>query len=135
MLKPSGCLGCPMFDDGDGFTPDEVVPGAQADVWLQNISEAGDDLNDKFLPEAGLARGSDVNVRSVIRCKWRHPVTGRKTSLLPSGKVLEKAIAHCRVHDTDTGAKIAIACGKLPWKAFGGPGTVTEWRGFLKPHA
>ena len=145
MKKPTGCLGCPLFDDGDGFVPDELVPGATVDVWLQNPGETeerkaqpavgatGDDLNEKFLPEAGLTRGSDVNVRNVLRCRWRNPVSGVKTNNLPSGKVLEKAIQHCRAHDTPTGATVSVAAGALAWRMHGGPGTVTDWRGFPHP--
>lgn len=147
MRKPDSCLGCPLYDDGQGFVPDEIVPGAPVDVWLQNpgeteerkavpaVGSTGDDLNDKFLPVAGLTRGQDVSVRNVLRCRWRHPGTGKKVNLLPTGKTLQAAIAHCRVHDTDNGAETAVACGALAWKAFSGPGTVTEWRGFPKPNA
>ncbi len=145
MRKPSSCQGCPLFDDGEGFVPDEIVPGATVDVWLQNpgeteeraaqpaVGSTGDDLNDKFLPEAGLTRGQDVSVRNVLRCRWRHPGTGKKTNLLPSGKMLEKAVQHCRVHDASTGATVSVAAGSLAWKMQGGPGSITDWRGFIHP--
>lgn len=145
MKKPDSCLGCPLYDDGQGFVPDEIVPGAKVDVWLQNpgdteerkaqpaVGSTGDDLNDKFLPAANLTRGQDVSVRNVLRCRWRHPGTGKKVNNLPSGKVLEKAVQHCRVHDASTGATVSVAAGALAWKMHGGPGSVTEWRGFLHP--
>lgn len=145
MKKPASCMGCPLFDDGDGFVPDEIVPGAQVDVWLENpgeteerkaqpaVGSTGDDLNEKFLPASGLTRGQDVSVRNVLRCRWRHPGTGKKTNNLPSGKVLEKAIQHCRVHDAPTGATVSVAAGSLAWRMQGGPGSITEWRGFPHP--
>ena len=145
MRKPSGCLGCPLYDDGDGFVPDEIVHGASTDVWLDNpndneerigkpaMGSTGDDLNETFLPEAGLTRGADVSIRNVIRCRWRQPVTFKKINKLPSGKVLEKAIQHCRVHDAPTGATVSMAAGSLAWRMHGGPGSVNEWRGFPHP--
>lgn len=145
MKKPASCQGCPLYDDGDGFVPDEIVPGATTDVWLQNpgeteerkaqpaVGSTGDDLNERFLPAAGLTRGQDVSVRNVLRCRWRHPGTGKKCNNLPSGKVLEQAIQHCRVHDAATGATVSIAAGGLAWRMQGGPGTITDWRGFPHP--
>lgn len=145
MVKTAGCLGCPLYDDGNGFVPDEIVASAKVDVWLQNpgeteenrarpaVGSTGDDLNDKFLPAAGLTRGQDVSVRNVLRCRWRHPGTGKKTNNLPSGKVLEQAIKHCRTYDAATGATVSIAAGALAWRMFGGPGTITDWRGFPHP--
>jgi len=145
VRKPASCLGCSLYDDGDGFVPDEMVPAAGADVWLDSPNEeeeriarpahgsTGDDLNDVFLPEAGLTRGNDVSIRNVLRCRWRHPVTGRKVNKLPSGKLLEKAIQHCRVHDAPTGATVSMAAGSLAWRMHGGPGSVNEWRGFPHP--
>ncbi len=143
MQKPKECLGCPFFGDGDGFVPDEFVDAPRVDVWLQNPGETeerkerpavgatGDDLNEKFLPKAGLTRGEDVNVRNVLRCRWQLP-SGEKTNKLPGGKILEKAIAHCRVHDR-SGASVAVACGAAAWKMFEGPGSITDWRGFPHP--
>lgn len=145
MKKPASCQGCPLFDDGEGFVPDEMIPGARVDVWLQNpgeteerkarpaVGSTGEDLDEKFLPAAGLTRGQDVSVRNVLRCRWRHPGTGKKCNNLPSGKVLEKAIQHCRVHDAATGATVSMAAGSLAWRMQGGPGTITDWRGFPHP--
>lgn len=144
MRKPSECLGCPFFGDGDGFVPDEIVEGAKVDVWLQNpgdneerkgipaVGSTGDDLNEKFLPKAGLTRGEDVNVRNVLRCRWQLP-SGEKTNKLPSGKTLVQAVKHCRVHDQPTGAEVSVAAGALAWRMFDGPGSITDWRGFPHP--
>jgi len=124
--------------------PDEIVdPAAPVDVWLQNpgateelkarpaVGATGEDLNEKFLPAAGLERGKNVNVRNVLRCRMR--VNGKKVNDLPTGKTLIAAMKHCRVHDVETKATLAVAAGALAWKAFGGPGTISDWRGFLRP--
>lgn len=143
MRKPEGCLGCPLFGDGDGFVPDEII-GAKVDVWLQNpgeteerkgvpaVGSTGDDLNTKFLPIAGLERGKDVNVRNVLRCRMLLP-DGKKTNNLPTGKTLARAVEHCRLHDKPTDAEVSIAAGALAWRLFNGPGSVTDWRGFTHP--
>lgn len=138
LPKPSACQGCPMYQTGQGFVPDEIVPGARVNVDLQNpgskeerdgkpaVGFTGDILNDTLLPAAGLARGG-VNVRNVIRCRWQG------TNTMPPAAVLSKAIQHCRVHDQPTNAVVTVACGSHAWKAHGGPGTVTAWRGFPHP--
>jgi uracil-DNA glycosylase family 4 len=128
-----------MVQSGEGFVPDEIQPVAEVDVWLQNpgdneerkaqpaIGATGDYLNDDLLPAAGLSRGVDVNVRNVLRCRWEN------TNNLPPADVLKKAVAHCRIHDTATNPKVSVACGSLAWRMFNGPGTITEWRGFMHP--
>lgn len=125
--------------------PDELIAGADVDVWLPSPGETderkatpasgtvGDELTEKYLLDAGLTRGQDVSIRHVIRCRWRHPGVVKKVSTLPTGKTIMAAANHCRVHDVDTKAKMAVACGRLPWFELGGPGSEQDWRGFLKP--
>lgn len=143
MKKPDSCIGCPLFGDGFGYVPDEIIPGAPVDCWLQNpgateeakafpaCGATGDDLNDTFLPAAGLERGKDVSVRNVLRCRLIS--NGKKVNDLPRGKDLAAAVKHCRVHDAATRATLSVAAGSLAWKMFDGPGSVTDWRGFLHP--
>lgn len=145
MKKPPECQGCPLYDDGFGFVPDEHVPGALVDVWLQNpgaeeelkgqpaIGTTGKILDSELLPRAGLTRGQDVRVRNAIRCRWNN---GRgKTNDLPPEATLRAALAHCRVHDTPGTASVAVAAGALPWRLRqgGSAGSITDWRGFLAP--
>jgi uracil-DNA glycosylase family 4 len=140
MKKNALCVGCPMFQSGDGFVPDELQSQAKVDVWLQNPGDAeerkaqpavgatGDYLNEDLLPAAGLSRGVDVNVRNVLRCRWEN------TNNLPPAEILKKAVAHCRIHDAATNPEVSVACGSLAWRMmFDGPGTITEWRGFMHP--
>ena len=139
LSKPVECQGCPLYGSGNGFVPDELISNAEVDVWLQNpgqmeelkgvpaIGATGDTLNDTLLPAAGLTRGVDVSVRNVLRCRYNG---GNK---LPTGQILTKAIAHCRVHDIQTTARVSVACGALAWRMWGGPGSITDWRGFPHP--
>ena len=36
LSKPSSCQGCPLYGDGKGYVPDELVPGARVLVLAQN---------------------------------------------------------------------------------------------------
>lgn len=147
MRKPDTCVGCPLYGDGDGFVPDEIVPGSRVAVLLQNpgveeerrakpaIGPTGDMLNDSFLPQAGLVRGVDVSVCNSLRCRWIDPATGLKTNKLPTGQVLAGALAQCRQYDRLSGHDVIVAAGGAAWKATSQPGSITEWRGFLGPAA
>src|SRR5712691_11884035 len=141
LPKPDGCLGCPFYGDALGFVPDEVIPNAKNQVYLQNPGEqeeqegkpavgpTGQVLNQTLLPRAGLSRGIDVSVCNALRCRYNHQ------NKLPSGKQLEEAIRRCRQFDSnDAGTKLTVAAGAAAWQAFDGPGSITDWRGFLAPN-
>src|SRR5207245_963376 len=140
LPKPSGCIGCPFYGDGKGFVPDEIVQGAKVQVWLQNPGEqeeiegkpavgpTGQVLNQTLLPRAGLQRGVDVSVCNALRCRYNHQ------NKLPRGRELEGALAQCRRYDSkDGGTQLTVAAGAAAWQAFNGPGSITDWRGFLSP--
>ena len=129
-----------MYGDGLGFVPDERVNGSVIDVYLQNPGEqeeqegkpavgpTGQVLNQTLLPRAGLSRGLDVSVCNALRCRYNHQ------NKLPRGKELEDAIRRCRQYDSvDSGTKLTVAAGAAAWQAFDGPGSITDWRGFLAP--
>jgi uracil-DNA glycosylase family 4 len=133
-----------MYDDGMGFVPDELVPGARTLVVLQNpgseeerrgkpaIGATGDELNGTYLPKAGLTRGVDVSVANALRCRARGP-NGKRTNKLPSGSTLASALEQCRIHDRWAGHDLVVASGAAALSAVGGTGKVSEWRGFLAP--
>jgi len=140
--KPKECLGCPWYGDGKGFCPDEIIPGAKVNVYLQGpgeqeeqegkpaIGPTGQVLNQTLLPRAGLSRGVDVSVCNALRCRWNH------TNKLPRGKELEGAIRQCRQYDSnDSETKLTVAAGATAWQAFNGPASITDWRGFLAPNS
>jgi len=138
--KPKECLGCPWYGDGKGFCPDEIIPGAKVNVYLQGPGEqeeiegkpavgpTGQVLNQTLLPRAGLQRGVDVSVCNALRCRYNHQ------NKLPRGKLLEDAIKQCRQYDsTSSDTQLTVAAGAAAWQAFNGPGSITDWRGFLAP--
>lgn len=122
LPKPDSCKGCPMYDDGMGFVPDEMVPGARTLVVLQNpgseeerrgkpaIGATGLELDGTYLPKAGLTRGQDVSVGNALRCRARG-ANGKRTNKLPSGQTLAGALAHCRVHDQWANHDVVVASG------------------------
>jgi uracil-DNA glycosylase len=161
LEKPAGCLGCPLYGDGRGFVPDELVPGAAVLILAQNpggdeergervvgysggrpvyetdrprplIGKTGYELTTTYLPIAGLTRGKDVSLANVLKC--RAVKNGRRGNDLPTGHTLEAAVlqctsAHLRI---PVGTRLVVAMGALAWKALGGVGSISDWRGFLK---
>jgi len=135
------CLTCPFYGDGLGFVPDESVKGAAVVVLLQNpgadeevdgkpaVGATGNVLDTMLLPRAGLTRGVNVQVGNALRCRYEH------TNNLPKGKLTEEALAKCRQYDNfPPETRLIVACGDAAWKAFKGPGSIQDWRGFLKPN-
>ena len=151
-----GCLGCPMYGDGEGFCPDELVDGAAVMVLGQGPGEeeeaegipftgrTGQRMNKRFLPLAGLERGENVSVGNVIKCRWGvnrffreggNPTALTKTNDLPPEPTLGQAVRHCtaaHLHIPDS-VRLVIAQGQPAWEACGGPGSIHAWRGYLSP--
>lgn len=90
-----------------------------------------------YLGQAGLTPAM-VSRCNVLKCRveTRTPAGKvKRVNDLPKGKVLREArkrciAAHFRVPE---GTELIVASGALAWQAMGGEGTVTDWRGFLKP--
>lgn len=152
-----------MFGDGYGWVPDELVEGSDVHVLYQNpgtneekgerilpdesveacspaplIGKSGNDLAKNFWPLAGLQRGT-LSLGNVLRCRVGDHCTERGKSVkcnhLPRGKILEQAVEHCTraYFQTPASTRLFVAGGALAWKLLGGPGTITDWRGFLSP--
>lgn len=156
LPKPVACKNCPLYDDGMGFVPDELVPNSRVFVMLQNpgadeeaghnglfrpaIGQTGRKLDSDFLPLAGLTRGVDVSVGNVIKCRYRSPKTGTKTNDLPSkfkqAKLEKEAAEYCLSHHTfiPDNTQLIVANGDLAWSSLGQPGKLEGWRGFIGPH-
>lgn len=168
MVKPEGCIGCPLYDNGQGFVPDQIIPGSDTMILMQNpgateeqygvpaIGDTGKLMNEVFIPLAGLYRqtnivaptghvdtDSDISVANVLKCRWRDS-DGNFTNSLPSGDVLEAAVAHC----TDAHLyvpehiKYVVAQGSLAFnyitdgairESDGKPSGVNDWRGNVLP--
>lgn len=141
LVKPDACVGCPLYQDGHGFVPDEMIEGAAVLVLGQNpgadearegrpfVGRTGEEMMRVYFPAAGLRRGITVSVANAIRCRWTH------SNVLPPERVLKPALAWCmREHyRPPVSTRLVVASGALAWRALGGPPPITDWRGFLKP--
>lgn len=136
--KPSTCQGCPMYGNGKGFVSDEIIPGATVTVLGQNPGEDEEDqgvpfvgktgqlMIKEYFPLAGLVRGENVNICNVLKCRYNN------SNKLPTGKILQQAVDHCtREHlRIPKSTKLLICQGALAFKAMGGKGSITDWRGY-----
>lgn len=97
LPKPRDCVGCPFYEDGQGWVPDEMVEGAEVCVMGQNPGEdeehgrritgfqgrlplhephppapylgrTGFQMERRYFPLAGLERGK-VSLANPIRCR------------------------------------------------------------------
>lgn len=134
-----------MRQDGWGFVPDEIIDNAPVMVLGQNpgheeerngqpfVGATGQEMERVYFPAAGLERGVNVSLGNAIRCRWIKG--GKRTNLLPPERILGPALVHCmQAHfRPPSQTRLIVAQGALAWRALGGPGSVTAWRGFLKP--
>ena len=96
------------------------------------IGMTGYDMERDFFPLAGLQR-SQVSLHNVLKCRWAPG--GRRTNDMPSGKLLEQAVAHCtQAHMKIPGSvRLLVTMGAHAARWAGCPGSITEWRGFTFP--
>lgn len=141
ITKPSSCQGCPLYSASTYYVPDEIVPGSEVYVLMQNpgaeeerqgrpaCGKTGQALNETYLPLAGLSR-EEVSVCNVLKCRYGH------SNELPPGDILEQAVQHCtQAHlSIPQDAKLVITQGKLALEyAMGTQTSVHAWRGYLVP--
>lgn len=164
LKKPPTCSGCPLYDDGMGYVPDEIVAGSEIMIVLQSpganeeecgrpaVGDAGTYMNEHFIKLLGKTR-DEVSVGNILKCRWRHPKTGQKTSKLPSetgvwnkdkkkwdqvtGKEIEKlAVTQCLLAHWQVPKHIKhllmLGDKGMPTQMVTGVSTL-EWRGFLAP--
>ena len=144
MKKPEKCKGCPLYQDGEGFVPDEVVEGALVFVLGQNpgeeeeregkpfVGKTGQVMMSRYFPAAGLIRGENVSIGNVLRCRWK------RSNNLPTGRTLYEAVERCNgvyLHIAP-GTKLIVAQGALAVKFLAQDQTLSieKWRGFLLPN-
>ena len=144
MKKPEKCKGCPLYQDGEGFVPDEVVEGATVFVLGQNpgeeevregkpfVGKTGQAMMARYFPAAGLIRGENVSISNTLRCRWN------KSNNLPTGRTLINAVDHCtRAHlHIAPSIRLVVAQGALAAKMLSkDPNlSIEKWRGFLLPN-
>lgn len=132
-----------MYQDGQGFVPDALTPGAPVFVLGQNpgkheeqkgqpfVGRTGEEMMETYFPLAGLQRGENVSIGNTLKCRWQ------ASDELPPAKVLREAVVHCtREHlRIPPETKLVVAQGAVAWDALGGGdlGSITDWRGFLHP--
>ena len=88
-----------------------------------------------YLGQAGL-KPAAVSKCNVLKC--RAEIVGPKgkkikVNDLPKGKMLKAAVAHCTTAylRIPPETELVVASGAVAWGAMGGPGSITDWRGFL----
>ena len=141
LPKPPTCEGCPLYQTGQGFVPDENIEGAQVYVLAQNpgeqeekegkpkVGKVGQEESANFFPRAGLIRGRNVSLGNVLRCRFN------QTNAMPTGDTLKQAVAHCsRYFHPPASTRLFVAEGKYAWEYLGGMGSIKQWRGFISPH-
>ena len=144
MRKPPSCQGCPMYQDGDGFVPDELVEGSEVFVLGQNpgaeeeregkpfVGKTGQAMLNEYFPIANLVRGENVSIGNTLKCRWR------KSNNLPIGKTLMDAVAHCTKSHLrfPQSTRLVVAQGALATKVMtqNNDISITDWRGFLLPN-
>src|SRR3989304_9324580 len=107
IRKPDTCIGCPLYGDGLGFVPDEIIEDAEVFVLGQAPGEeeeaegipftgrTGQRMDKRFLPLAGLERGKNVSVGNVLKCRWQSGGPFARTNALPGADLLARAVGHC----------------------------------------
>lgn len=143
LRKPPACKGCPLADNMLGFCPDELVEGAETFIlgqgpgWEEEAEgvpftgPTGQKMNRRFLPLAGLERGTNVSIGNVLKCRWTRE--GVRTDDLPPEPILSQAVNHCTAAylRIPKSVKLVIAQGQLAWDTCGGGGSIHSWRGYL----
>ena len=144
MNKPTTCLGCPFYGDGQGFVPDELIDGAPTLVLGQNpgaveeregkpfVGPTGQVMVDHFFPLARLERGKNVSIANVLKCRWTKE--GKKVDELPTGNILHDAIGQCtreHLHIPPSTTLVVAQGGHAATYARGLPTKVYPWRGHV----
>jgi len=144
LKKPKTCEGCPLYQTGQGFVPDELVEGALVMVIGQNpgeteeregrpfVGKTGEAMIQNYFSVAGLRRGENVSIGNTLRCRWQ------ASNNLPSGNHLRDAVVHCtRAHlQIPQHTKLVVAQGALAAKMLSNDPnlSIEKWRGFLLPN-
>jgi len=150
LPKPESCKGCPLYQSGHGFVPDEVRPGAPVMILGQNpgeeeehagqpfIGKTGQLQESKFMPLAGVTR-ADCSVGNAIRCRW---MDSNELPPLDSSAFVKEAVEHCtRAHlRVPEGTRVILATGAYSLYALTGHGAlkndrISDWRGWMLPRA
>jgi uracil-DNA glycosylase len=144
LSKPEKCKGCPLYQSGEGFVPDEIIEGSEVFVLGQNpgeeeerqgkpfVGKTGQVMVSRYFPAAGLRRGENVSIGNTLRCRWK----GGNT--LPTGKLLSQAVVHCNREylRIPISTRLVVSQGALAAKFLARDDklSIEKWRGFLLPN-
>jgi uracil-DNA glycosylase family 4 len=139
MRKPEACKGCPFFDDGEGFVPDEIYPGARLTFIAQNPGETEETLKRPMIGRTGqLIMGDigrygfdrkDCSWMNVIKCRCRDE-TGKKGNKLPVDARTDKAADWCiREHMKVPESNVYALLGDVALQYMTGITGIDSWRG------
>jgi len=149
--KPEACKGCPFYDDGKGFVPDELYPNAQVALLAQNPGDTEEQLGRPLigrtgqmvmndLAKYGLKR-EDASYLNVIKCRFRIPGQKLKSNILPEGGVTHIAAKQCVENYLLPNLKkispnVTALLGDLALYYGAGWNEVASWRGsiFIADH-
>jgi len=103
--KPEKCQGCPFYDDGKGFVPDELYPSAKVALLAQNPGDTEEQLGRPLIGRTGqmvmndLAKygmkREDTSYLNVIKCRYRPPGWKVKSNIIPEGGITHVAAKKC----------------------------------------
>ena len=161
LPKPAICRDCPLYGDGMGFVPDQIVPDSELVVLAQNPGEdeeagrqivgweqVGHRTHAIYKPCPPLPLIGQTGWETMTKYL---PLTGftreevsfcnvlkcrwKHTNEMPTGVTLKQAVDHCTTFHLKLPpkAKVVLAMGAHAWALLGGPPPITSWRGYTKP--
>lgn len=130
--KPNTCIGCPLYESGKGFVPDETVPDPEIVIVAEApgkteihegkplVGSSGFVLRNwgmKVVPLIQLAyEKKKVSLCNILKC-LPPEVQGRP---YPTGETRQLAEKHCSQYLQIGNPKIVILCGEIPQRYFFG---------------
>ena len=154
LPKPDSCKPCVLYQDGLGYVPDLIMPGAEVTILAQNpgdneekgkrvigyhgrnaviepcdpqplIGATGYELEQTYLPIAGLSR-EQVSLCNVLKCRWIK--NGKRTNELPPADILGPAVSHCTQEHLRIApeSRVVVAFGDEAWDFTQSPEYVGE---------
>lgn len=132
MVKPDTCKGCPLYETGKGFVPDEVVPNPEYVIVAEApgktevqqgkplVGQAGFVLKSwvmKAVPTIQIAyEKKKVSLCNILKCQPPE-AHGRP---YPTGETRIQAETHCRQYLNLGDPKVVLLCGETPQRYFFG---------------
>jgi uracil-DNA glycosylase family 4 len=146
VKKPESCKGCPFYQDGNGFVPDELRetavmiygqnPGREEEEQAKPfVGKTGALMEKDFFPIAGLTRDT-VSLGNAIRCR-----VGQSNEVPPIDHTATRdALAHCHTahFKLPEKTKLIVSQGEYALYALTQEGAakfhkVSDWRGYVLP--